>query len=121
MRGCARLTLEDEMGYNNQTNAWATQKMFDDGNTWTSVIPKCLAPGEYLIRHEIIALSEASKAGGCQFYVRVLSLCCCVCVVCTHIMCLQPSCAQVTVVGTGTVNPTGYALPGILQSPAVVG
>lgn len=64
------------MGYNNQTNAWATQKMFDDGNTWTSVIPKCLAPGEYLVRHEIIALSEASKAGGCQFYVCVLILIC---------------------------------------------
>lgn len=104
------------MGYNNQTNAWATQKMFDDGNTWTSVIPKCLAPGEYLVRHEIIALSEASKAGGCQFYVRVLVLIY-ILYACSYIPCSQPSCAQVTVVGTGTVNPTGYALPGILQSP----
>lgn len=110
------------MGYNNQTNAWATQKMFDDGNTWTSVIPKCLAPGEYLVRHEIIALSEASKAGGCQFYVRFNSYSIYTYCVRTHIYipCSQPSCAQVTVVGTGTVNPTGYALPGILQPPLVV-
>lgn len=74
----------DEMGYNNVTNSWATQKMFDDGNTWTSIVPKCLAPGQYLVRHEIIALSDAYKTGGCQFYVRMpvlhvgnYSLACC--------------------------------------------
>ncbi|KAH8149139.1 uncharacterized protein LAJ45_06678 [Morchella importuna] len=83
-----------EQGYNNVTNQWATQKLFDDGNTWTSTIPACLAPGDYLVRHEIIALSDAYKSGGCQFY---------------------PSCAQVTVVGSGTVNPTGYALPGFYK------
>lgn len=68
-----RLTLcaEDEMGYNNVTNSWATQKMFDDGNTWTSIVPACLTPGQYLVRHEIIALSDAYKVGGCQFYVRI--------------------------------------------------
>lgn len=87
------------MGYNNVTNTWATQKLFDDGNTWSSVIPSCLAPGDYLVRHEIIALSDAYKTGGCQFY---------------------PSCAQVTVLGSGTVNPTGYALPGTLLIPRLV-
>lgn len=59
------------MGYNNVTKSWATQKMFDDGNTWTSVVPACLTPGEYLVRHEIIALSDGYKPGGCQFYVRI--------------------------------------------------
>lgn len=59
------------MGYNNVTKSWATQKMFDDGNTWTSVVPACLTPGEYLVRHEIIALSDGYKLGGTQFYVRI--------------------------------------------------
>ncbi|KAL7271406.1 hypothetical protein RUND412_005831 [Rhizina undulata] len=81
----------DEYGWNNDTRSWATQKLFDDGNTWTSTVPECLAPGEYLVRHEIISVSEASKAGGAQFY---------------------PSCAQVQVIGNGTVNPEGVALPG---------
>lgn len=109
------------MGYNNQTNAWATQKMFDDGNTWTSIIPKCLAPGEYLVRHEIIALSDAYKTGGCQFYVRIPDGCgnsAGVHVILIPRYEIQPSCAQVTVVGKGTVNPTGYALPGIYCIPA---
>jgi hypothetical protein len=53
---------------------------------WKSTIPSCLAPGEYLVRHEIIALSGCSTIGKCQFY---------------------PSCAQVRVIGNGTVTPGG--------------
>lgn len=80
----------DQMGYN---TSWATQYLFDHGNKWSSQVPACLAPGEYLVRHEIIALSGCAKSGGCQFY---------------------PSCAQVTVTGSGTVVPSAglVAFPG---------
>ena len=32
-------------------------------------IPSCVAPGQYLLRTEIIALHSASKQGGAQFYI----------------------------------------------------
>ncbi|KAK0647309.1 Cellulose-growth-specific protein [Lasiodiplodia hormozganensis] len=82
----------DEWGYQDET--WGSQKLVDDGNVWTSTVPACLAPGEYLVRHEIIALSDCKTEGKCQFY---------------------PSCAQVTVEGDGTEVPSGdsvIALPG---------
>lgn len=48
------------------------------------VIPKTLAPGNYLIRHEIIALHLATQRGGAEFY---------------------PSCAQLRVGGSQTGRP----------------
>jgi hypothetical protein len=47
-------------------------------------IPSCLKPGYYLVRHEIIALHNAYKAGGAQFY---------------------PSCHQLQVSGEGNTVP----------------
>ncbi|TFK24563.1 hypothetical protein FA15DRAFT_411262 [Coprinopsis marcescibilis] len=49
-----------------------------------AVIPRNLAPGNYLIRHEIIALHLASTVGGAEFY---------------------PSCSQLRVGGQGTGYP----------------
>jgi hypothetical protein len=64
------------------------------GKTEVSVkIPSCIAPGDYLLRVEHIALHSASTVGGAQFYL---------------------ACAQLTVTGgTGTLN-TGelVAFPG---------
>lgn len=71
----------DEVGYNGTSGAWATYYLVKNANTWVVTIPPCLTPGEYLIRHEIIALSECKTAGRCQFY---------------------PSCAQVKVTGEGS-------------------
>lgn len=82
----------DESGYEN--GSWASQKLYDQGNIWKSTVPACLADGEYLVRHEIIALSDCSKIGKCQFY---------------------PSCAQVKVVGGKGVSPSSeylVAFPG---------
>ncbi|ORY60009.1 glycoside hydrolase family 61 protein [Pseudomassariella vexata] len=70
-----------------------------DGLTWPSAgltevnvtIPECVAPGEYLLRVEHIALHAASSVGGAQFYI---------------------ACAQLTVEGGGTTEPEGVALPG---------
>ena len=56
-----------------------------DGNVYSANLPKNLAPGEYLVRHEIIALHLATQKGGAEFY---------------------PSCQQIKVGGSGTGVPT---------------
>ncbi|KAL0261346.1 hypothetical protein SLS55_002776 [Diplodia seriata] len=90
----------DEWGYRDGT--WGSQKLVDDGNVWRATVPACLAPGEYLVRHEIIALSDCKTEGKCQFY---------------------PSCAQVRVEGEGEVVPEGegvvIALPGAYKTDGV--
>lgn len=53
---------------------------------WTSTIPATLAPGNYLVRHELLALHQADTP---QWY---------------------PECAQLTVTGSGTVTPSGSYL-----------
>ncbi|KAH8597001.1 glycoside hydrolase [Bisporella sp. PMI_857] len=93
----------DQRGYDTK---WATQYLFDQGNVWYTKIPECIEPGEYLVRHEIIALSACSVVGKCQFY---------------------PSCHQVKVLASGKATkavssdylvtfPGGYSPtePGIL-------
>lgn len=85
----------DEKGYNASWGGWATQYLYDQKNVWVSTVPACLAPGEYLIRHEIIALSDCKTVGKCQFY---------------------PSCAQLKVTGTGTVTP-----PNLVSFPGAYG
>jgi len=56
---------------------------------WTSEIPANLKPGNYLIRHELLALHQANTP---QFY---------------------PECAQLTVTGSGTAVPSGSYLTSI--------
>jgi len=56
---------------------------------WTSTIPASLAPGYYLIRHELIAQHQANTP---QFYAE---------------------CAQLKVSGTGTAVPSGAFLANI--------
>ena len=53
---------------------------------YTYTIPSCLAPGFYLVRHEIIALHSAWAQGEAQFY---------------------PSCHQLLVSGPGSAVPVG--------------
>lgn len=57
-------------------------------------MPSCIAPGQYLMRVELLALHSASSAGGAQFY---------------------QSCAQIKVTGSGSFSPAASAeisLPG---------
>jgi len=68
--------------------AWGTAQVYKTLQ-WTSTIPKNLAPGNYLIRHELLALHQANTP---QFY---------------------PECAQLTVTGTGTGVPSGAFLASI--------
>ncbi|KAF2183670.1 lytic polysaccharide monooxygenase [Zopfia rhizophila CBS 207.26] len=47
---------------------WVTDDLVKNNNSWTTTIPSNLAPGNYVIRHEIIALHAASQANGAQAY-----------------------------------------------------
>lgn len=48
---------------------WADTKLMTQPNEGAKyTVPKCLAPGYYLVRHEIIALHSAWAEGGAQFY-----------------------------------------------------
>lgn len=55
------------------------------GSVATITLPATLAAGNYVIRHEIIALHLATEMGGAEFY---------------------PSCSQITVGGSETGGPT---------------
>ncbi|KAK1752599.1 glycoside hydrolase [Echria macrotheca] len=71
-------------------SGWDIAKLVG-GGSWKSTIPKNLAPGNYLMRHELIALHQANNP---QFY---------------------PECAQIVVTGSGTGEPdSSYkaAIPG---------
>lgn len=79
----------------NAAGVWAQSTIFDQPNVPANVtLPSTLAPGPYLVRHEIIALHNANIPRGAEFY---------------------PSCAQIVVGGSGTGAPTAaeaVLLPG---------
>lgn len=58
-------------------------------------IPSDIAPGDYLLRAEVIALHTAASSGSAQFYM---------------------TCYQLTVTGSGTAKPSGVSLPGAYQA-----
>ncbi|KAF2145955.1 lytic polysaccharide monooxygenase, partial [Aplosporella prunicola CBS 121167] len=60
---------------------WATDNMISNNNTWTTTIPDSIAAGQYVLRHEIIALHSAGQENGAQNY---------------------PQCVNVKVTGSGT-------------------
>lgn len=63
---------------------------------YTYTIPKCLADGYYLVRHEILAVFVASTYPGAQLY---------------------PGCHQLKVTGGGSTTPTNLvAFPGAYKS-----
>lgn len=73
----------DAAGLNN--GVWATTNLIKDDLTDTMTIPADLQSGQYLIRHELVALHDASAA---QIY---------------------PECIQVEVTGGGNKSPSGSA------------
>jgi hypothetical protein len=75
-----------EAGINLSTQKWASQDLIDNKGVWTVKVPKSLAPGNYVFRHEIIALHGAGSLNGAQNY---------------------PQCFNIQITGSGTANPTG--------------
>ena len=76
-----------------QPSGWGIAKL-NGGGEYTTTIPNDLAPGNYLIRHELIALHQANAP---QFY---------------------PECAQIVVTGSGTAEPNASqkaSIPGYCQ------
>ena len=66
------------------------------GGIVTYTVPKCIPSGNYLVRHEIIALHSAYAYPGAQFY---------------------PGCHQLKVTGGGNKTPTGLvAFPGAYKA-----
>jgi hypothetical protein len=50
---------------------WATEKLTEQSGRWVLNIPSNIAPGEYVIRHEVIALHHAFVEGDAQHYPMV--------------------------------------------------
>ncbi|TKW59075.1 Endoglucanase-7 [Colletotrichum tanaceti] len=76
----------DAAGIDEASQEWAATKLIKNNNTWTSTIPAELAPGNYVLRHEIIAMHGAGSLNGAQNY---------------------PQCVNVEISGSGTANPEG--------------
>lgn len=87
-----KTTLEffkiDQVGYLSGADpgTWASDVLIADNSTWLVQIPATLAPGNYVLRHEILALHSAGNADGAQNY---------------------PQCFNLAVSGSGTLVPPG--------------
>ncbi|KAF5319791.1 hypothetical protein D9611_012859 [Ephemerocybe angulata] len=77
-----------QQGQKPNSNKWFQGDLMK-GAKATATIPSNIAPGNYLIRHEIIALHLAIDKGGAEFY---------------------PACAQVKIGGSGTGTPSADEL-----------
>ncbi|KAI0743742.1 glycoside hydrolase family 61 protein F [Daedaleopsis nitida] len=83
---------------------WAATDLLSASNSiYTFTIPSKLKAGQYIVRHEIIALHAAYQYPGAQFY---------------------PSCIQIEVTGSGTALPTSglVSFPGAYtpSTPGIV-
>ena len=65
---------------------WASDTLIANNNSWIVTIPSDIAPGNYVLRHEIIALHSAGTVDGAQNY---------------------PQCVNLEVTGSGTATPSG--------------
>jgi len=78
------------------SQTWATQDLIAALGEQSITIPSCIAPGQYLLRAELIALHGASSSGGAQFYME---------------------CAQINVIGgSGSKSPATVSLPGAYKA-----
>jgi cellulase len=78
-------------GSNGADDFWGTKDLNVNVGKMDFALPADLAPGDYLLRAEAIALHSASGLNGAQPYV---------------------SCYQITVSGSGTLAPAGVDFPG---------
>lgn len=84
-----------EDAFNPSTGKWGVDNMIANKGWSYATIPTCLAPGQYLLRQELIALHSAYSNQGAQFY---------------------QSCAQLNVAGSGSFVPSQtVSIPGAWQ------
>ncbi|KAH7138272.1 endoglucanase II [Dendryphion nanum] len=75
---------------------WGVDRMINSGGWQDFTLPTCIAPGNYLLRAEIIALHSASKQAQAQFYI---------------------GCAHINVSGSGTkTGDQTVSFPGAYQA-----
>lgn len=89
-----------ESGLNN--GQWAVDTMIANDGWHYFTLPTCIAPGQYLMRVELIALHSASLEGEAQFYME---------------------CAQIDVTGSGTsLGENHVSFPGAYsaQDPGIL-
>ncbi|GAM83789.1 hypothetical protein ANO11243_017790 [Dothideomycetidae sp. 11243] len=65
---------------------WASNALRDNSNTGVVKLPSNIKPGNYVLRHEILALHAAYNVSGAQFY---------------------PQCVNLRISGHGNLEPTG--------------
>ena len=70
---------------------WAVDKLISNKGKVSFTIPSCIAPGQYLLRTELIALHGASNYPGAQLYME---------------------CAQIEITGGGNTSPPTVSFPG---------
>ncbi|TGZ78401.1 hypothetical protein EX30DRAFT_343302 [Ascodesmis nigricans] len=70
---------------------WASDDIIAAGSTVDARIPADIAPGNYILRHELLALHSAHTENGAQFY---------------------PMCANLVITGSGSAKPAGVKFPG---------
>ncbi|KAB8076841.1 glycosyl hydrolase family 61-domain-containing protein [Aspergillus leporis] len=64
----------DEKGLiSGSDNTWASDNLISSNNSWTVTIPSSIAAGNYVMRHEIIALHSAGNKDGAQNYPQCLN------------------------------------------------
>ncbi|KAH7310673.1 glycoside hydrolase family 61 protein [Stachybotrys elegans] len=74
------------------SGVWGTERVINGQGRHDIRIPQCIAPGQYLLRAEMLALHAAGNYPGAQFY---------------------QECAQINVIGgTGARTPSTVSLPG---------
>lgn len=83
-----------------QPGTWASDVMIQNNNSWTVAIPADISSGNYVLRHETIALHQAQSDGGAQSY---------------------PQCVNLQVSGGGSANPEGVAAASLYstQDPGI--
>ncbi|KAL5115347.1 hypothetical protein ACEQ8H_006723 [Pleosporales sp. CAS-2024a] len=82
-----------KVGHDGLSNGkWAVDTMIANGGWHYFTMPSCVAPGDYLMRVELLALHSAGSQGGAQFYME---------------------CAQIRVTGSGSNTGSNFvSFPG---------
>ena len=65
---------------------WGDDQLIENNNSWMVEIPSSIAPGFYVLRHELIALHGAFSENGAQNY---------------------PQCFNLEITGSGSAKPSG--------------
>ncbi|KAI0467924.1 carbohydrate-binding module family 1 protein [Xylaria cf. heliscus] len=82
---------KNSAGTDGDSDYWGTKDLNTCCGLMNVKIPADIAPGDYLLRAEALALHSAAGTGGGQFYM---------------------TCYQLTVTGSGSAKPAGVKLPG---------